>query len=248
MDIALILDIDGVIRDVFGSYHRALADTVEHFTRTYRPTSQDIDLLKTEGIWNNDWEAAQELIKRHGLVQPPSYGAIVEFFQSRYRGTNPERWDGYIVNEPLIANHDYFQALTKAGIKWGFFSGATKASALYVLQRLDLENPILVAMEDAPGKPDPTGLIMAHTQLGADLVIYAGDTAADMLTVANARKQKPNQTYVAVGLLPPHVHDRQPEKYTEMLKHNGADMVYYTILELTPSLIKILAATHKPHS
>ncbi len=56
-----VFDIDGVVRDVSGSYRRAIADTVEHFTaEAYRPTQADIDLLKSEGIWNNDWEASQE--------------------------------------------------------------------------------------------------------------------------------------------------------------------------------------------
>jgi HAD superfamily phosphatase len=72
-NVALVFDIDGVIRDVAGSYRRALADTVEHFTAgNYRPTPEDIDLLKSEGIWNNDWEASQELIQRYrsGKIAP----------------------------------------------------------------------------------------------------------------------------------------------------------------------------------
>ena len=51
-----VFDIDGVIRDVTNSYRRAIADTVEEFTnQQYRPTMQDIDDLKSEGTWNNDW-------------------------------------------------------------------------------------------------------------------------------------------------------------------------------------------------
>ncbi|MFN7499873.1 MAG: TIGR01548 family HAD-type hydrolase, partial [Dolichospermum sp.] len=66
----VIFDIDGVIRDVSGSYRRALSDTVEYFTgQAYRPTAMDIDHLKSEGIWNNDWEASQELIYRHFVSQ-----------------------------------------------------------------------------------------------------------------------------------------------------------------------------------
>ncbi|MFM6757157.1 MAG: TIGR01548 family HAD-type hydrolase, partial [Dolichospermum sp.] len=66
----VIFDIDGVIRDVSGSYRRALSDTVEYFTeQAYRPTAIDIDHLKSEGIWNNDWEASQELIYRHFVSQ-----------------------------------------------------------------------------------------------------------------------------------------------------------------------------------
>ena len=44
----VVFDIDGVIRDVGGSYRRAIADTVEHFTGgASRPTLTDIDALKS---------------------------------------------------------------------------------------------------------------------------------------------------------------------------------------------------------
>ena len=70
-----VFDIDGVVRDVSGSYRRAIADTVEQFTAgAYRPTPDDIDLLKSEGIWNNDWEGSQELVYRYFERQGP--GAI----------------------------------------------------------------------------------------------------------------------------------------------------------------------------
>jgi HAD superfamily phosphatase len=93
----IVFDIDGVVRDVGGSYRRALADTVEHFTGgAYRPSSVEIDQLKSEGVWNNDWEASQELVYRYFEAQGQKrsqivldYNAIVAFFQSRYRGTRP---------------------------------------------------------------------------------------------------------------------------------------------------------------
>ena len=110
-----VFDIDGVIRDVSGSYRRALADTVEHFVMQltgdrYRPSSEDIDDLKSEGIWNNDWEASQELIKRYLKERSltVSYEEIVGFFQGRYRGQRSDWADGYIASEPLIANKEYF--------------------------------------------------------------------------------------------------------------------------------------------
>ena len=61
-----VFDIDGVLRDVGGSYRRAIADTVEHYTAgQYRPTIEDIDQLKSEGIWNNDWKASEVMIHRY---------------------------------------------------------------------------------------------------------------------------------------------------------------------------------------
>jgi len=137
----VIFDIDGVIRDVGGSYRRALADTVEQFTGgAYRPTAADIDVLKTEGRWNNDWEASRELVYRHYEAQGQDrhrstssqsqqaldYEKLVAFFQSRYRGTDPQNWNGYICDEPLLVRSSYLDSLTEAAIGWGFFSGATR--------------------------------------------------------------------------------------------------------------------------
>lgn len=60
-----VFDIDGVIRDVGQSYRRALADTVEALTDgQFRPTMADIDAIKAEGSWNNDWLASQEFVYR----------------------------------------------------------------------------------------------------------------------------------------------------------------------------------------
>ncbi|AFY59405.1 TIGR01548 family HAD-type hydrolase [Synechococcus sp. PCC 6312] len=242
--IAVIFDIDGVIRDVGNSYRRALADTVEHFTQAYRPTPEDIDQLKAEGCWNNDWDASQELIRRYWATQAPdvtpalSFETIKAFFQSKYRGEN---FNGYIRDEPLLVNLEFFAPLTQAGIHWGFFSGATRKSAEYILTgRLGLLSPCLIAMEDAPSKPNPTGLFQALEQLNFPLqpnstVIYVGDTVADMLTIKQAQQQADYGHWVAVGVIPPHVQDRQA--YTEILLKAGAWQVLDQTLDLTPQLI-----------
>jgi HAD superfamily phosphatase len=60
----LLFDIDGVIRDVGGSYRRAIVETVHHYS-SWRPDPAEIDALKAEGCWNNDWEASLELLRRH---------------------------------------------------------------------------------------------------------------------------------------------------------------------------------------
>jgi HAD superfamily phosphatase len=247
-----VFDIDGVIRDVAGSYRRALADTVEQFTQgAWRPTMEDIDALKAEGLWNNDWKASEELIYRHleAQGQPRSqveldYEELVAFFQERYRGTH---WSGYIRDEPLLVSAEYFQDLTSAGIPWGFFSGATQGSARYVLeQRLGLQAPVLVAMEDAPSKPDPSGLLTAVQQLaGGDpaqsCVIYVGDTVADMQTVLRARQVAPQQVWVGVGVIPPHVRSR--EEYAAQLRQAGAEVVLEALPELTPAILEQLSQT-----
>lgn len=250
-----VFDIDGVIRDVGNSYRRAIGDTVEHWTHgKYRPTSKDIDQLKSEGIWNNDWEAAQELIYRYWETQGQGrdhlalkFEELVAFFQSRYLGPNPGQWTGYIQEETLLVGPEYFPTLSGAGIAWGFFSGAPQPEASYVLEtRLGLHAPVLIAMEDAPGKPDPTGLIQVVEQLQPQWqgnenppVIYAGDTVADIYTVAEARTRHPDWQWLAVGVLPPHVQE-VPETetaYRMKLETAGAKVVIRNVEELTPEKI-----------
>lgn len=249
----VVFDIDGVVRDVAGSYRRALADTVERFTQNaYRPTSQEIDLLKSEGRWNNDWEASQELVCRYFETQGTqrsslalSYPELVAFFQSKYRGTDSDHWTGYICQEPLLLEPAYLELLTQAKIRWGFFSGATRASASYVLEkRLGLQSPVLVAMEDAPGKPDPAGLFESVHRLedqskSLSPVIYVGDTVADMYTIAQAQTLRPDRAWIAVGVLPPHVQQtpEQIHSYTHLLFRAGAAIVLNNVQELTPEKV-----------
>lgn len=248
----VVFDIDGVIRDVGNSYRKAIADTVEKFTDgAWRPTMEDMDQLKSEGIWNNDWLASQELIYRYFEAMERTresvgldYDRIVDFFQERYRGKQPELFDGYIANEPLLVSPGYFEQLNKNKISYGFFSGATKGSAEFVLkQRLKLEKPVLIAMEDAPGKPDPTGMFAVLTQIettpGNIPVFYLGDTVADMYTVVNAKEIQPERPWVAVGVLPPHLQTSEVKQadYAQKLMEAGAEIVLSNLEKLDLKLI-----------
>ncbi|MGB3311934.1 MAG: TIGR01548 family HAD-type hydrolase [Nodosilinea sp.] len=257
-----VFDIDGVLRDVGNSYRRALADTVEKFTGGgYRPSSEDIDRLKEEGIWNNDWEGSQELVYRYFKAQGKpraavalDYDTIVEFFQRRYRGpnsTDPSQWTGYITQEPLLVEKSYFERLTRDRIAWGFFSGATRGSATFVLQRrLGLSDPVLVCMEDAPGKPDPTGLLQVADRLIAQgslpeglPIVYVGDTVADMQTIVQARTAYAQRRWLGVGVLPPHIVASDAtyrEDYRDALKRAGADRVVSRVTDLTADYIQRL--------
>lgn len=257
----VVFDIDGVLRDVAGSYRRAIADTVEHFTDSlYRPSGVEIDQLKSEGIWNNDWEASRELVYRYFEAQGQArahialdYDTLVAFFQSRYQGPDPENWTGYICTEPLLIESSYLESLTTAGIPWGFFSGAPRSEANYLLlKRLGLQMPVLIAMEDAPDKPNPTGLLATVEQLkqrhGVEPetpVIYAGDTVADMYAIEKAKSFYPERLWIGVGILPPHVQET-PERrdaYEKTLKEAGAAVVLSNVQQLTPERIRQLVPT-----
>ena len=257
----LLLDIDGVIRDVGASYRRALAETVHHYSG-WRPDPATIDSLKSEGRWNNDWEASLELLRRHAQTPLPRFDDLVEVFSSLYFGGDPEgdpaAWQGFIGDEPLLVDAGFFSDLDATGIAWGFVSGAEPPSARFVLeQRLGLQAPPLIAMGDAPDKPDPSGLLRLAGELlaqrgglplgeGAPPIAYLGDTVADVQTVLNAREQRPQQTLISLAVAPPHLHDRQRSaaraSYEAQLHQAGADAVIPRTTMAISTLLQLLDA------
>lgn len=94
-------------------------------------------------------------------------------------------------------------------------------------QRLGLVDPPLIAMGDAPDKPDPTGLIRLAERLAAGerpgRIAYLGDTVADVRTVVHARLQRPDWPWCSLAVAPPHVTERAA--YHEQLRQAGADHI-----------------------
>ena len=203
----------------------------------WQPSADAIDALKAEGAWNNDWDCSLELLRRHG-AELPDRTALIDVFSGFYFGGDPEgdpsQWTGFIGDEPLLVNASFFTTLSQQKVRWGFVSGAEPPSARFVLQqRLGLQDPPLIAMGDAPDKPDPTGLIQLAKALGADTegaqVAYLGDTVADVHTVVQARKRWPEQQLVSLAVVPPHLQSEEqaPARriYEQQLMEAGADLV-----------------------
>ena len=252
-NIGLILfDIDGVIRSVENSYRLSLKKTVCKFSG-WEPSYLDIDNAKNEGIWNNDWDLSLELLKRYKTkenlnMKIPSRQEIVKCFEDFYFGGDPKKdcknWSGFILNEELLVEKKFFDKLKNIGIIWGFVSGAEFASAKYILEnRLNLKSPPLIAMGDAPDKPDPQGFINLSKQLLKDElgpsnipIAYLGDTIADVKTVINARKLIPHQRFISIGIAPPHLHIKSRKKernsYELNLKKAGADLIVNSLNDL----------------
>ena len=241
-----------MVRDVAGSYRRALCETVHHYGG-WRPEPASIDALKGEGRWNNDWEASLELLRRGGHSPLPAFDALVAVFSAFYfggdPGGDPASWRGFIGSEPLLVGPAFFEALSDQTIAWGFVSGAEPPSARYVLQqRLGLANPPLIAMGDAPDKPDPTGLLrlagaLAGCPLGPEAppIAYLGDTVADVMTVQRARQAQPRQRWHSLAVAPPHLHGAEGmearQAYEQGLLDAGADRLLSHTASLTPALL-----------
>ena len=152
---------------------------------------------------------------------------------------NPTHWQGFIGDEPLLVDRVFFEELSRQHIRWGFLSGAEPPSARYVLQqRLGLSDPPLIAMGDAPDKPDPTGLIRLAEQLAAGEVprwiAYIGDTVADVQTVLNARERRPELPWISLAVAPPHTTD--VVTYHQQLQQVGADRTLGATRDLLPMI------------
>ena len=248
----ILFDIDGVIRSVEKSYRLSLKKTVYKFCG-WEPSYQDIDNAKNEGIWNNDWDLSLELIKRNfksknSKLKPPLRQTIIKCFKEFYFGGNPNKdskdWLGFIRNEELLVEKELFTFLSENNVSWGFVSGAEAASAKFVLeQKLQLKSPPLIAMGDAPDKPDPQGFLYLASELSESNlgyanvpIAYVGDTIADINTVSNAKKRIPSQKFISIGVAPPHLHlkSRMKERiyYESKLKGAGADLILNTVNDL----------------
>lgn len=256
----ILFDIDGVIRDVTNSYRLAIQETVNFFSG-WRPSIEDIDSIKSEGCWNNDWDLSLEMINRHIQKKNLSFSAptrkiLIDCFDNFYFGGDPNQdsseWSGFIKDETLLVKKTLFEELTQRRIGWGFVSGAELPSAKFVLeQRLGLVSAPLIAMGEAPEKPDPTGFISLSSKLSkAPLglanppIAYIGDTVADVKTVINARIKIPDQKFISLAIAPPHlhVHSNQEKRlrYEAALRKAGADLIINSMDNLKNDVLNLL--------
>ena len=262
-NIGLILfDIDGVIRDVSNSYRMAIQETVSCFCG-WRPSLQNIDSIKNEGCWNNDWDLSLEMINRHVQnnklpLVPPNREKVIRCFEDFYFGGDPSndssKWSGFIKNEKLLVNKKLFDELTQLRIGWGFVSGAEIPSAKFILEkRLELSSPPLIAMGEAPDKPDPTGFISLSSKLSKrplgvanHPIAYIGDTVADVKTVINARDRIPQQKFISLAIAPPHLHgnsnlDRRLI-YESKLRSAGSDLIIDSMDNLNKEVVNLFTS------
>ena len=148
-----------------------------------------------------------------------------------------KNWNGFIKNERLLVDKNFFKEINNLNVNWGFVSGAEPPSAKYVLEeRLGLKNPPLIAMGDAPEKPNPAGFLCLIKRLSkidintiSKPIAYLGDTVADVLTVKNAQKEFPKQKFISFAIAPPHLQKKSKSylraTYENKLKKSGADFI-----------------------
>lgn len=178
---ALLLDMDGVLADVSGSYRRAILETAAAFSVDLG--LEDILVAKASGSANNDWELTHRLITERG--GDASIEAVTEKFEELYQGTD-ERI-GLHTAECLLIPAATLESLASE-VKLGVITGRPRTDMQRFLDDNHLSGVFsaTVCMEDAPAKPDPAGVHLALAKLGVDRAWMIGDTPDDIRAARNA--------------------------------------------------------------
>ena len=188
---ALLFDLDGVIADVDRSYRSAIENTVSEFG--FDVGDGEIDRIKREGSANDDWDVTRRILLDRGVEV--DLGEIVRRFQRWYLGDD-SRGGLYELETPLIDPTMIERAAGDRRV--GIVTGRPRVEADRFLERFGFDRVVdaVVAREDAPLKPDPTGLSSILRSLDAESAWFFGDTVDDVM----AARRQPSGLIVPVGV------------------------------------------------
>ncbi|RPJ83803.1 MAG: HAD family hydrolase, partial [Acidobacteria bacterium] len=214
---ALLFDMDGVLADVSGSFDAAIIQTAASFGVSFG--LQDVWAAKEAGSANNDWELTRRLMVAHGVDRPLE--VVTARFEEIYQGSVEA--PGLCELEATIPSRPLLDRLA-ARLPLGVVTGRPKRDALRFIERCGLQEllGVLVAMEDAPAKPDPASVALALRRLGVERAWLVGDTPDDVVAARSAG-------VVPIGVVAP---GHPPEAMRRALMESGAARVLTNLSEL----------------
>jgi histidinol-phosphate aminotransferase len=172
---AMLFDLDGVLADVSGSLRAAIVATAASYGVAVDPA--EVSRAKAQGGANNDWELTRRLISAHGVGRP--LAEVTARFEDLYQGADGR--PGLRRRERVLCERTWLDALARR-LPLAIVTGRPRADA----ERLVREQGIgaafraIVAMEDAPLKPDPAPVRLALERLGVRRAWMVGDTPDDV--------------------------------------------------------------------
>lgn len=214
---AVLLDMDGVLADVSGSYRQAILATAQQFGVSV--SAAEVTAEKTKAGSNNDWVVTHRLLAAHGTQV--SLQEVTDRFERIYQGAPGAA--GLRETEKLLCDVGWLGRLADR-IAVGVVTGRPRADATRFLERAGIANlvRVLVCMEDAPAKPDPAPVRLALERLGVRRAWMVGDSPDDIRAARGAG-------VVPFGIVAPG-DDR--EKQSRCLMNAGAGRVLAAIGEL----------------
>jgi HAD superfamily hydrolase (TIGR01548 family) len=187
----IIFDVDGVLVDVRGSFHRTVIETVRFFTGR-RVTRAELHHWKSKSGFNDDWKLSTAWI--HSLGGNAPYEEVKSKFVQLYWGHNS---DGNVLREKWLLPRSALRRLA-ARSKLALFTGRVRQETDYTLDRLRVREFFwqIVTAEDVQNlKPHPEGLLAILKGCDPARALYLGDNIDDALAARAA--------HVAfVGVLP----------------------------------------------
>lgn len=214
---AILLDMDGVVAEVSGSYRACIVQTAAHFGATV--TAADVRAIKAEGDANNDWKVTHRLLARAGVDVP--YDDVVATFEGLYQGKADT--PGLEATETAIVSAAALRALCR-GRRVAVVTGRPRADAVRFLARHGMADLVeaMVCMEDGPAKPDPFPVREALRLLGVSRAWMVGDTVDDVRAARAAG-------VVPLGVVPP---GESVDTVSDTLRAAGAARAYPTVTGL----------------
>jgi len=208
----LCFDMDGVLIDTSKSYDAAIKATVKTFTGKDIAQS-DIEALRGQGGFNNDWVLTQALIKQLGVES--DLKQVTETFQEFYQGTQDSK--GFKELETVILSQKLLQKVfitDSKRLKTAIVTGRPKDEAIDGTQFVGARNTLVISDDDVQvSKPNPEGVIKAKQYYGKEACWMLGDTPDDMAAANGA-----NALAIGVG--------------SDSLYDFGADLVLTSVNEL----------------
>lgn len=179
----IIFDVDGVLVDVRGSFHRTLIQTLYHFTGK-RVSSAEVHAWKNRGGFNDDWKLSHAWVQSLGFQN--SYEEIKSKFQEIYWGDGRS---GNVKRERWLLPKTALKRLAKNS-ELAIFTGRVRPELDYTLDRNQLRGyfKTIVTVENVKlPKPDPQGLELILDGRDARSAIYLGDNIDDARAAQAAR-------------------------------------------------------------
>ena len=179
----VIFDVDGVLVDVHGSFHRSILDTVRHFTGR-RFTYAHIQQWKRHSGYNDDWRLSTDWI--NSLGGQVEYAQVKRVFQKIYWGTNGTR--GNVWRERWLVPVRSLERWA-ARAELALFTGRTRRELRHTLEHFGVTKlfPRVVTMEDVEHlKPHPEGLLRLLRGADPGDALYLGDNLDDALAAKSA--------------------------------------------------------------
>jgi HAD superfamily phosphatase len=180
----VIFDVDGVLVDVHGSFHKSIIDTIHFFTGR-RVTYDQIHEWKNRSGYNDDWRLTTDWIASLGAAVP--YAVVKKRFQKFYWGTKAA--PGNVTKERWLVTHARLDRWSRRA-ELAIFTGRTQRELRYTLNGTVAKGIFrrAITMDHVTkGKPDPEGLHLLLDGAAPSEALYLGDNIDDALAAKRAR-------------------------------------------------------------